>query len=133
MAKIPAIIAKKAVNPPFVTKELAADEGVSLVAAAVDDEELEDDEPDAEALGVEAPDALPEAVPVAVPVVVAAPDPEAAPEDAPLAPEEGIAIERESVVVAEPVGRRVVEAIGEEKNSEAGTLYMLGREKNSYH
>ena len=68
MAKIPAIIAKLAVNLPFVTKDLAADEGVELVSAAL-------------VMGVLAPAELVAGVvtvaaPVEVPV--AAPDPDAA-------------------------------------------------------
>jgi len=35
MTKIPAIIAKKAVIPPFVAKEIAADEGVEVAAAVL--------------------------------------------------------------------------------------------------
>jgi len=66
MAKIPAIIAKKATTPPFVAKEIAPDEVVG-VEAEVDAEELEGaevvEEPDSEAVAETLAEAAPEETP----------------------------------------------------------------------
>ena len=94
MAKIPAIIAKIAVNPPFVTKESAADEGVELVSAALVAGVLSAAELVAGVVTVAEPDEAPAPVPVVVAVAV----PEAEPP--PDAPEDSAAPD-----VAEPEGR----------------------------
>jgi len=66
MAKIPAIIAKKATTPPFVAKEIAPDEVVG-VEAEVDSEELEGAEvvaePDFEAVAETPAEEEPEEAP----------------------------------------------------------------------
>ena len=74
MAKIPATIANIAATPPFETKDIAADEGVELSAAAeLDSEELVGTELDPEVSDGTAPVVVPFPVPVVVVVPFAVP------------------------------------------------------------